>query len=271
MEKLISVIIPAYNAENTIEKCINSIKADDVEIIVVIDGATDKTEEVCKMINNKNLKIIKQENKGAYEARKNGIQNAKGKYIMFLDSDDTYTKNTIVRIKEIILKNPKLDLIRFRYKKYPDGYEQFKYFEENEKLVLKKDFQQEVYPMFLNSYMLNALWTNCIKKEVFNRFSISHSNIKYGEDLILNLEIFSNIDNALFLEDVLYNYNYRSDSITNTPEKNKIYGKLEDTINVYSKLYTYLVKWNMTNESNLKIIDERLLKETKVIIELLKQ
>ena len=73
--------------------------------VVVIDGATDKTEEVCKMINNKNLKIIKQENKGAYEARKNGIQNAKGKYIMFLDSDDTYTENTIVRIKEIILKN----------------------------------------------------------------------------------------------------------------------------------------------------------------------
>lgn len=272
MNKLISVIIPAYNAEDTIENCIKSITLDDdIEIIVVIDGATDNTERVCRRLNNNNLKIIKQENKGPYEARKNGIQNATGKYLMFLDSDDTYTENTITKVKEIILKMNEPELIRYRYIKHPNGYEQYKYFEENEKLILKKDFKKYVYPMFFSTYMLNALWTNCVKKEVFDRFNIVNSNVKYGEDLLLNLEIFSNINNAVFLEDVLYNYNYRNNSITNTTDKNKILGKLEDTINVYLKFYNYLVKWDMVNENNFKIIEERLLKETKIIIELLKQ
>ena len=77
---LISVIIPAYNAEETIQKSIESISnQEDIEIVVVVDGAKDKTEEVCRNLQTKftNLKIFVQENQGQYIARKNGIEKAK--------------------------------------------------------------------------------------------------------------------------------------------------------------------------------------------------
>ena len=86
MEDLISVIIPVYNAEKTIEGCIKSICDENIEIILVVDGATDKSLEICKNMQkeNTNIRVIQQENKGSFEARNKGIENALGKYIMFL-------------------------------------------------------------------------------------------------------------------------------------------------------------------------------------------
>ena len=86
---LVSVIIPAYNAENTINKCIDSIICQSytpIEIIVVNDGSTDSTLSVLQDYSN--LKIINKKNGGASSARNVGIEAANGKYIMFIDSDD---------------------------------------------------------------------------------------------------------------------------------------------------------------------------------------
>ena len=95
--ELISVIIPMYNAEKTIERCIKSIINSNVEIVMVNDGSTDGSLEICqKYANiNKNIKIISQDNKGPIIARNNGIENASGEYIMFLDSDDFYEDDII--------------------------------------------------------------------------------------------------------------------------------------------------------------------------------
>ena len=95
----ISIIIPVYNAEKTIKKCLNSIldqSYTDYEIILVNDGSKDKSEEIILEYKKSNSKIryIPKKNSGVADSRNVGIQNATGDYIIFVDSDD-YVKSTI--------------------------------------------------------------------------------------------------------------------------------------------------------------------------------
>lgn len=263
MEKLISVIIPAYNAQETIERAINSVDLKKCELIVVIDGATDKTLEICQKIDN--IKIIMQENQGQAKARINGVKEATGKYIMFLDADDYYNPEVIDKLEEVITRYKQPDLIRFRYKR---DYEQYKYFDK-EKYLRRKDFRKNVYPMFIEGYMLNAVWTNCVKKEVLDRCKIEGNTIKYGEDLLMNLEIFSNINNVVFINDILYNYVYMQNSITNNRNSKKILRNLEDAIYVYTKLFEYLKLWKMDTLKNIKLVENRVKKESDALIKIL--
>ena len=88
-----SVIIPVYNSEKTIKRCIESItsqKRTDVEIIIVNDGSTDMSENFCKELQNEynNIIYIHKENGGVSSARNSGLSVARGKYVMFVDSDD---------------------------------------------------------------------------------------------------------------------------------------------------------------------------------------
>ena len=270
-QKLISIIIPAYNAENTIEKCIKSIHNDNVEIIVVIDGATDKTELICKKMQESmsNLKVIVQENKGQFIARINGIKESTGEYIMFLDADDEYFDNTIIEIKKLIEKYDNPDLIRFRYEK-PGEYEQYKYFHEDEVKLQKGDFKEKVYPMFLKSYMLNALLTNCVKRDVLINIKFATEDLRYGEDLAINLKIFSEIKNAIFSNQILYKYITTKGSVTKNSSVNTWLKNLEDAIKVYSSLNKYLIKWNMQTQENVEIVNERVVKESNIIIRKIK-
>ena len=149
----ISVIIPVYNAQSTIEKTVNSVlkSKDDIELILVIDGLTDNSLNICEEMKKKDsrIKIIVQENKGALCARINGVKTATGNYIMFLDADDEYIDGIFRRMNEIIEKYSP-DLIKFRYKK--ENYEQYKYFSENEIFINKKDFKEEQLVNIIRNY-----------------------------------------------------------------------------------------------------------------------
>ncbi|MBQ7815737.1 MAG: glycosyltransferase, partial [Oscillospiraceae bacterium] len=91
---MISVIVPVYNTEKFLDKCIESISKqtfDDFEIILVDDGSTDKSGQICDTWAHKDnrVKVIHKQNAGVSAARNNGIAAAKGEYIAFVDSDDT--------------------------------------------------------------------------------------------------------------------------------------------------------------------------------------
>ena len=92
INKDLSIIVPAYNSEKTIEQCINSVITQetkyDYELIVVNDGSTDRTKEIVEKFNDEKIVLINQENRGFSGARNRGIDECVGKYIMFLDSDD---------------------------------------------------------------------------------------------------------------------------------------------------------------------------------------
>ncbi|TCL56197.1 glycosyltransferase involved in cell wall biosynthesis [Kineothrix alysoides] len=116
---LFTFIIPAYNVEDYIEECVMSIlKQDfsDFEILIVDDGSTDKSQEVCrKMARHDNrIKIYTQTNKGTSEARNIGVIKAKGEYIIFLDDDDYWLDNMLADLAKMVL-HLKCDVVVFNY------------------------------------------------------------------------------------------------------------------------------------------------------------
>ena len=105
----VSVVVPVYNVEKYVEKCLNSLVNQtfkDIEIIVVNDGSKDNSLEVVKKFeNDTRVKIISQENKGLSGARNTGIDNASGDYIAFLDSDDWVDYDFIEKLYDAIIRN----------------------------------------------------------------------------------------------------------------------------------------------------------------------
>lgn len=125
----ISIIIPVYNVEHYIEKCLLSclrqdIPLSDYEIIVINDGSPDNSltiiERIATSINNNNIKIISQSNKGLSAARNKGLSMAQGKYVWFIDSDDWIEENCLGRICSQLDNN--VDILQLQYRKvYENG------------------------------------------------------------------------------------------------------------------------------------------------------
>lgn len=125
---MVTVVIPVYNAEKTIERSLNSVKNQTAinkisSIIVINDGSTDTSEEVIKnyMLKNSDLPIeyIFQENAGAAMARNCGLRHVKTKYIAFLDADDIWLPNKLERQLEIIAENPQIRFLGTNWKEEP--------------------------------------------------------------------------------------------------------------------------------------------------------
>lgn len=109
MQPLISVIVPVYNGQDYLEKCIESIEAqtyENLEVIIVNDGSTDKTGEVCKKLLNrfKNIKVIVTEDEGVSAARNAGINSAEGVFLTFVDADDRLRSKTLQVLYECIME-----------------------------------------------------------------------------------------------------------------------------------------------------------------------
>lgn len=117
---LLSIIIPMFNAENTIESCLESVivhdKFKNFDIILIDDGSTDETENrVKKYLNYENIRYYYQENRGVSAARNRGILNAKTKYLFFLDADDYIEGDLLNSLYKLIIEN-KLDLAAANFK-----------------------------------------------------------------------------------------------------------------------------------------------------------
>lgn len=107
---LVTIIIPVYNVEEYLEQCIESVCAQtykNLEIILVDDGSTDKSAQICDRyaLDDKRIKVIHQKNKGLSAARNKGLENAAGKYISFIDSDDAVALNYIETLYILIKKS----------------------------------------------------------------------------------------------------------------------------------------------------------------------
>ena len=267
-DKLISIVIPVYNEEENIRRSLESINNDSVEIVIVNDGSTDNTLEVCREYEAKydNIKVFTQENQGQNAARYRAIKEASGEYIMFLDSDDSYNPNTVSRVIETIEKYNHPDIIRFRYQMLPKRTLQDQYFEEQEKYVEKKDFKELVYPMFIDSYRLNALGMDCVKKSLIDSIGNEGAEVRFGEDMLANLKMFTKANNAVFLKDVLYNYIFNEKSTTKTNNKYKLASNLEDLVVILTRLYRYLIEWDLCTTENMTFIENKFKKETGVIL-----
>ncbi|MBR0348520.1 MAG: glycosyltransferase [Clostridia bacterium] len=213
----LSVVVPIYNAERYLSKCIRSILSQtftDFELILVDDGSTDSSSEICKRFLEKDprVKYFRKENGGCLQTRIFGVERAAGKYIIFCDADDYYYNEKSFEIIKNSFLDGDYDFIQFGVvNKLP-------YVKKNKNIppnlaVEKKSFLEYDYPILLCSYfeyskITGNVWNKVYKKELFENVPKSKDieKIFMGEDFILNLHLLKDINKALYIYEQIYVY-----------------------------------------------------------------
>lgn len=244
--KILSIIIPLYNVENYISKCLYScihqdLKESDYEIIIINDGSTDNSVHIANKIaqDHSNIKIILQNNKGASAARNTGLKYATGKYIWFVDSDDYISKNILAKITDILLHS-NLEIIWLMWQRVNEKREILK----REKKIIKNKEEEIVS----GEYFLNNIIGQCFYAWafIFKRAFLIENSFKFRENII-----FEDIESFPFLIHkanriqyspiIAYNYLQRKESTLNRTNLKIIddllfiIDKYQDWINKYNK------------------------------------
>lgn len=213
MEPLVSVIIPAYNAEHYIEKCLTSFLSQthkNLEIIVINDGSQDNTAIILAhyAAHDSRIQIITQDNHGVSYARNAGLKAANGEYITFADADDyvdeTYTETLLRNICQenadiaccgIILHRPDKEILLC-----------------NRQHLLWN--QHEALEQLLTSGTIEpSVWAKMFRKTILNNV-LFNTSIRYNEDFLFDVEAFSNSEKIVFSGNPLYHYILHENSAT---------------------------------------------------------
>ena len=233
----ISVIIPVYNTEKYVEKCLESLakqEMKDFEVIIVNDGSTDNSENVIKnyMQSSKlNIKYLEKENGGLASARNYGFEKASGKYISFLDSDDYLDKNLFSELEKYIDKD--IDLIKFKMKKV----------DEKGRLIEKLD--GPVFDICSGKQAYEKLCTSdkymdpaCIylyKREFFVENNFKYK-LRYHEDFGLTSLIIVQAKTVVSTDICGYNYLQTEESLTRSKDDSKNIDRAKDMLIHYDNM-----------------------------------
>ena len=215
----ISVIVPAYNIENYIKKCLASILCqtyNNIEIIVVNDGSKDNTLDVINEVasSDERVIVIHQQNTGVSAARQNGISKASGEFIGFVDGDDFIEPDMYENLIPEIIEN-NADIAHCGYKKVFEKKPTEYYYNTGKKLIQsnKKGLKDLLTGEFVEPGLCNKLY----RRSLFDKINFEKINdIKNNEDLLLNFYLFSNAEKSVYHDFCPYNYVYRADSASNT-------------------------------------------------------
>lgn len=239
-DKAISIIIPIYNAEKTMKNTVQSIlnqsdfDLSSIEIILVNDGSTDNSEKVYQetYAQYENIKYIHIQNQGPSNARNVGLDNATGKYVMFIDSDDTYEGNIFNKIKNK-LKDETLDLLCFNY--YEVSSDKKRRTEEIEDNIYKENSFEFIEDM-IKYKKFNPIWNKIYKRSIIEKFNIRFDkNIKMGEDFRFNIDYCIRASRLEVSNLYLYNYYINLSGLCST-YKNENYEEKKSNLVYFEKI-----------------------------------
>lgn len=258
-EVVISILMPVYNSEKYLKESIESIINQTFtqwELIIINDGSTDNSKMICDNLVkvDDRIKVIDKKNTGVSDTRNMSINNASGKYIGFVDSDDVIETDMFeILINKIEKYNSDLVVCGIVEDKIID-----------EKIV--SNTNNKYYPKecvsieemkylimeYMNSNLLNSLCNKLYKKEIIDKHNITfNSKVENGEDFIFNLEYMEHIKNLVFCEEQLYHYSRReNESITHKYVEDMYFKGLK----IHDILEKFLVAMNFNTEENKKTL-----------------
>lgn len=217
MNEKVSVIVPIYNVEKYLTKCIESLlnqSYENIEILLVDDCATDKSEEIAKQfeVKDNRCKYIKREKNGGLSAARNtGIINATGDYLMFVDSDDWVSKNFVKKMLEKA-KEEDSDIVVCDYMMVTNEIQ--KCANSLEPLTDESTINEKI------AYIRNHAWTKLYKKSFWNKEKLMFpENIKRGEDMGVTIPLLTRTNKISIIKEPLYYYVQRDNSLSNVKAK----------------------------------------------------
>lgn len=220
----ISVIIPMFNVEKYIEKTLNSVIEQtfkDFEIILINDGSTDRTVDICQEYLNKynNIMLFEQKNKGVSSARNLGIDKANSKYIIFIDADDLLEKDMLeVLYEDIVKNNADMSICGYIIKNLDDTII-YHYNTNLYKLFDKTMIMQE----FLRERLFGiALWNKLIKADIVKKHKFDES-LKINEDKKFLFSVISECKNVIYNDVCKYKYILRKNSAATAKFDNRMF------------------------------------------------
>ncbi len=224
-----SVIIPAYNAQNTIRRCLDSLLPqlpEDAEIIIVDDGSRDATKQICTEYasGDPRIRLYTKDNGGVSSARNVGLDHASGEFILFVDSDDAVKPEYFRLIRQYTNNNP--DFVLFHNE--PVFSRKHEERSANNKNLLRKRLSQA-----LRLQLLCSPWGRVFRKALIDRHKLRFDErISIGEDKVFVVQYTLNIDNASFVKEDIYQL--FTDNAESLSRKKREY--LEDSVLLEHKL-----------------------------------
>lgn len=216
------MIVPVYNVEAYLEKCISSILVQnfrEYEIIIVNDGTQDNSGKIAETFAEKypeKIVYIQQENKGLGSARNTGIRHAKGEYLLFVDSDDYIAPDTLQKVYDRIVKE-QADLLLFDFYRVSEQYEMlsrnYGCFRE------KVEFTFESCPAIL--FDNPSVWNKLYHRSLFTDYGIVFPDRVWYEDLRTTAKIYTKAKKIVYFKEPLYYYCQRESSIMHTKDCTK--------------------------------------------------
>lgn len=275
VNSLISIIVPVYNIEQYISKCINSIICQtysNIEIILVDDGSTDSSGVICDEFakNDLRIKVIHKNNEGLVRARKSGLNIARGKYIGFVDGDDYIEPDMYEKLLEVALKN-NADMVHTGYESVgilflPCSDSEIILNMEN-RLIF---FEKYVLGIKKKTILSPSIWSKIFNANLIRKcYEQVPDDCCYGEDFICLSYCFFECKKIVLRQRAFYHYVIRDDSLTHIhvidkiakecnlyKQLNKVFRKynVSEYLDEKAKEYFGYVIWNLTREMNKESI-----------------
>lgn len=227
---MVSLIVPVYNSETVITRCVESILGQtyaDIEVLLLDDGSTDNSLNICRVFEKQDtrVRVYTHENRGASFTRTWGITLARGEYIQFVDSDDYIAPIMVEKLVEKI-QSEDTDLVICGCTEYHPDHE-YTILPDIEGKIQVKDLPS-AYPSLFEKSILNSPCNKLYKRQYIR--SYFPEDLSLGEDLLFNLEYIRQIETIYFLKESLYYYIIRQNSL------NRKYRR--DSIEIAERLYT---------------------------------
>lgn len=262
---LISVIVPVYNVEKYLRRCLDSIVNQtykNLEIILVDDGSVDNSGNICDeyAVKDKRIQVIHKENGGVSKARNIAMNIMSGKYVIFIDADDWIEKDCIEElVNAAIMHN--VELVRYNYYVNYTSNDNLvtnekKYFEQKNVSIRERKYFNQIIEYIIagkiNAYSVLLL----VRTEVIHKYNIFfQEDVHLMEDVLFYIDLFTHITSFIYVDIPMYHYFQNSEGACLS--KQNYDRNLYETFMVNKKIKEKLLKNNFNIEEQVKILDTR--------------
>lgn len=247
MNKKVSIILPVYNCEKYVAKTLDALICQtykNIEILCINDGSTDNSIKILEEYKSKDnrIKIFTQGNSGPAKARNTGLDNSTGEYIMFCDSDDTYEEQMCEKMVKSIEEH-NVDLVMCKANlTFDEGiYRQASANVMTNLMPIGFNKIENIKPKELSV----LLWHKIFKKSIIDKYAMRFPDGLEWDDSLFCYEYYSVINNYWGLDDKLYNYLVRNNSIMDIYLTKKNPDKNYDKLRIFTHFYNFLQKNNL--------------------------